>query len=93
MAKTLRSKSSYSVGPEVLIEVISDAEFIAERHKLQGAVAARVRELHRDETRLVQEVETDEHVRTMTGVDTRRTETSKTRYEWDLKTRRAPAWR
>lgn len=84
MTSTLHHERQYSVPADVLFEIVSDPEFLAARHQRQGAVAARVRELARHETRLVHEVETDEYAHTMKGVDTRRIETASTRYDWDL---------
>jgi hypothetical protein len=87
MATELHHEHRYPASAEELFAIVVDPEFLAARHKAQGAVSARVREIHRDEARLVHDVETEEHVHTMRGVDEKRTETVSTRYEWDLAAR------
>ena len=88
MASNFHNERKYAVPANVLFNIVSDPEFLAARHERQGAVEARVKELARHETRLIQEVETDEYARTIKGEDKRRIETAFTRYEWDLRDRR-----
>lgn len=91
MASNFHNERTYAVPANVLFDIVTDPEFLAARHERQGAVEARVKELARQETRLIQEVETDEYARTIKGEDKRRIEIAFTRYEWDLRDRRG-AW-
>jgi hypothetical protein len=88
MARTLHNEHQYPVPADVLWEIVTDPEFLAARHKVQGAIDARVTELLRHDTRVAHEVETDEYVHTMKGLDKNRVETVSTRYDWDLPKRR-----
>lgn len=88
MPSILHNERRYGVPAEVLFAIVTDPAFLVARHKRQGAVEARVKQLARHEAHLVQEVETDEYVHTMTGVDKRRMETASTRYDWDLRNQR-----
>ena len=87
MPSTLHNERRYSVPAEVLFRIVTNPEFLVARHKRQGAVDARVKELARHENRLLQDVETDEYAHTMKGIDRRRIETALTRYDWDLRNR------
>ncbi len=88
MARRFENRHRYPVSAERLFAIVTDPSFLVDRHRRQGAVSARVVELERSERRLVQEVETEEHVRSITGADRRRTESSATRYQWELAERR-----
>lgn len=93
MAKTIRRTTRYDTTPEALLETMLSPETLRQRHLAQGVVKAEVRELSRDESRLVQQVDCQEYVRTKTGgQDRSRTEPTSSRYEWDLRAKRC-TWR
>jgi hypothetical protein len=84
MPGTHREASTFRVPAEVLIDVVTDPEFVEARHRVLGAASARCVTRHRDERRIVQEVEAEEYARTLTGIDHGRVERVVTTYEWSL---------
>jgi hypothetical protein len=95
MAKTLRRVKGFDAPPDRLLAAVTDPEFVKARRKPGTSAGGTVREVARDERRLVQELESEDYARTRTGgIDRSRTEVSVTTYEWDLAARRCSwTWR
>ncbi|MBN1769962.1 MAG: DUF2505 family protein [Deltaproteobacteria bacterium] len=88
MAKTLRKVKTFDASPDALLAAVTDPEFVKRRMKPGTSAGAAVREVSRDERRLVQELDSDDYARTRTGgIDRTRIEPSVTHYEWDLAAR------
>lgn len=85
MSRFLSRKYQFHVQPAILMSLLTRPEFLAKRHKLQGALYALVSETHRSEQSLIQLVSLTEYPRTLNGVDTSRTIDASAIYEWDLR--------
>jgi hypothetical protein len=72
--------------------VLIDEEYQIARQKSQGALEVQVKEISRNDDRLVFEVQAKEYARGLTGVDKSKTEINLTTYDWDLKAKRG-SWK
>jgi len=72
-----------------VLEAVTSTAYLADIDRAKGALAIEVEVLHRDANTLSYVVHTTHHARTMTGIDTRRTEQSRSRVTWDLQGRTA----
>jgi hypothetical protein len=95
MTVTLKRTSVFDAPPDQLLAAATDPELLRKRVKPGTSAGTAVREVARDATRLVQELDSEDFARTKTGgLDRSRTERSVTRYEWDLVARHcAWSWR
>lgn len=84
MSLEFSTEQDLEAPPNLLLELLTDAEVLIAQRKFQGAVSATVREERRDEQELVQVVDAQEYARPMGGVDKSRTVPSTTRYRWAL---------
>jgi hypothetical protein len=88
MTVTFRRKAVFDASPDRLLSAATYPELLRARVKPDTSAGTTVREVVRDGARLVQELESEDYVRTKTGgLDRSRTERSVTRYEWDLAAR------
>jgi hypothetical protein len=88
MTATLRRNSTFEASPERVLAAATDPEMVKARVKPGTSAGCSVREVSRDEARLIQELDSDDYARTKTGgLDRSRVERSVTRYEWDLAAR------
>jgi putative SOS response-associated peptidase YedK len=88
MPMTFSTRERYPVEPDRMLRVLTHPEVLREQKRQQGALSAEVVERERSPQRLVQQVNTLEYHRGMTGVDRSRTVPAETVYEWDLQQRR-----
>ncbi|MBN1605379.1 MAG: DUF2505 family protein [Polyangiaceae bacterium] len=92
MTVTFRRSAVFDASPDRLLSAVTDPELLRKRVKPGTSAGTTVREVVREEARLVQELESEDYARTKTGgLDRSRTERSVTRYEWDLVARHC-AW-
>jgi hypothetical protein len=92
MALTLGRTAVFEASPDRLLAAATRPELLRARVKPGTSAGTTVRELVRDGGRLVQELDSEDYVRTKTGgLDRSRTARSVTRYEWDLAARHC-AW-
>ena len=92
MAKRDEQIFRFDAPPEKLLEVLVDEEYQIARQKSQGALEVQVKEISRNDDRLVFEVHAKEYARGLTGVDKSKTEINVTTYDWDLKAKRG-SWK
>lgn len=88
MTATLRRSTVFEASPERLLAAATDPVMVKARVKPGTSAGCSVREVLRDGTRLVQELDSDDYARTKTGgLERSRIERSVTRYEWNLGSR------
>ncbi len=78
-------------GPHEVMDIMRNAEFIAESEKARDALTVNVTNREEDEQRHVFEIHTTTYARGATGIDKSKTEDNRTVVTWD-KTRETARW-
>lgn len=90
MAKTSSRTTLFETTPEKLLEIVTSEDFQVEQRLLDEAVVnTELVEVSRSDDKLVFELRSKEYERGMKGLNRKKTISSTTKVEWDLKNKKA----